>query len=128
MKLEAGKSYRSRSGDRIGPITAFGGYFECDGWHFASDGTSSVEGRLPRPSGQDWRAPRDLVAEWSEGPVRTVTRKEIVYGVFDSVLVNETGAGGTLESVEVLKVRTPSELRAAAATLIEIADALESQA
>ena len=56
----------------------------------------------------------------TQGPVRTVTRKEIVPGCYGIVHVATTGHVG----INTYS-RNPAELRAAAATLIEIADALE---
>jgi hypothetical protein len=64
----------------------------------------------------------DLIAEWQEGPVRTVTRKEIVPGWYGIVRVTNMG------DVSIpAPGQDPAQLRAAAATLIEIADALEEQ-
>ena len=59
-----------------------------------------------------------------EGPVRTitVTRKEVVPGWYGVVLVTDPGR------VRIdTYTRDPDALRGAAATLIEIADALEGQ-
>ena len=58
------------------------------------------------------------------GPVRTVTRKEIVPGVYGNVIVWNDGSG----DVSVINMRTATELRAVIATLTEIADALEGGA
>jgi hypothetical protein len=52
------------------------------------------------------------------GPVRTVTRRDVVPGIYGRVCVEETGV------VSCESMRSPAELRAAAATLTEIADAL----
>ena len=54
-----------------------------------------------------------------KGPVQTVTRKEIVPGVYGQVHIKHH-----LE-VSMFPTKNPAELRAAAETLIEIADALE---
>ena len=66
-----------------------------------------------------WGVPIRKISNKLDGPVRTVTRKEIVPGVYGAVGVQD----GCL--VNVAYMRTADELRAAAATLIEIADALE---
>lgn len=54
------------------------------------------------------------------GPVRTVTRKEIVSGVYGKVRVDMLGGIG----VEVQELHDAEELTAAIATLTEIRDAL----
>jgi hypothetical protein len=56
------------------------------------------------------------------GPVRTVTRKEIVPGWYGIVGVSNAKTVG----IPVYS-RNPVELRAAAATLLEIAEALEEE-
>jgi hypothetical protein len=56
------------------------------------------------------------------GPVRTVTRKEIVPGKYGIVKVASTKCIGI-----PFYIHTTAELRAAAATLLEIAEALEEE-
>ena len=116
MKLEVGKYYRTRDGRKVGPMKRSNGSsnwpFFAGGFTYAEDGSSHVTKRV---------VPEDLIAEWQEGPVRTVTRKEIVPGCYGIVCVSVSGAGILGYS------RDPAVLRAAAATLIEIADALEEQ-
>ena len=60
----------------------------------------------------------------AETPVRTVTRKEIVSGQYGLVEVYADRPTGN-PRIKMSCVPLPSELRTAAATLIEIADALE---
>jgi len=122
MQIEAGKYYRTRDGRKVGPMVASplidypfkdgSGFmsFTTDGHRFCADEHHT-----------------DLIAEWTEaptGPVRTVTRKEIVPGVYGNVIVWNDGSG----DVSVMNMRTATELRAAIATLTEIADALEGGA
>lgn len=60
------------------------------------------------------------------GPVRTVTRKEIVGGAYGDVTVGEVGPSG--ERVPICipnRFYSAKEIRAAIATLLEIAEALE---
>jgi hypothetical protein len=59
----------------------------------------------------------------TQGPVRTVTRKEIVPGVYGCVKVHDPGS--KFVRINMDDALGVAELRAAAATLIEIADALE---
>jgi len=122
MQIEVGKYYRTRDGQKVGPMVAntFIDYpfkdgsglmsFTTDGHRFCADEHHT-----------------DLIAEWTEAPtshVRTVTRKEIVPGVYGNVIVWNDGSG----DVSVMNMRTATELRAAIATLTEIADALEGGA
>lgn len=118
MKLEVGKFYKTRDGRKVGPVVfADAGLEEYpfavpqEYVTYRKDGTHYSDRRESRA---------DLISEWtSDGPVRTVTRKEIVPGVYGNVYVEDTMV------VTCDSMRTPTELRAAAATLIEIADALE---
>jgi len=123
MQIEAGKYYRRRDGQKCGPAWTDGNqpypwcvpFDESEHW-YRDDGASCLG-----------NADADLIAEWTEaptGPVRTVTRKEIVPGVYGNVIVWNDGSG----DVSVMNMRTATELRAAIATLTEIADALEGGA
>lgn len=62
-----------------------------------------------------------------EGPVRTVTRREIVPGVYGKVRVNECGIGGGVESIEMRPTRSPEELREASHIFNQLAEALEEK-
>ena len=91
-----------------------------------------------QPSDDDLIAPAHP-EQAPTSPIRTVTRKEIVPGVYGNVSVKQ-GAKGTVGVAIVGDVHadprvyighcyvTASELRAAASTLTEIADALEDNA
>ena len=63
-----------------------------------------------------WR----IVTRAAKSPVRTVTRKEVVPGVYGAVVVQE----GNL--INVAYMRTASDLTAAIATLTEIRDAMDN--
>lgn len=85
-------------------------------------------------SGSVWPGDAPYLGEWRilstadtpTGPVRTVTRttKEIVPGVYGAVRVDQTCYGKVAKLS--LQCANTAELRAAIATLTEIADALES--
>jgi len=121
MKVEVGKYYRTRDGRKVGPMRLHGDAtsgLNGETFPFAADGMMFTDlGREAYDSREDSK--NDLIAEWQEGPVRTVTRKEIVPGVYGRVRIDCDGF------CEVGTTRNTAELRAAAATLIEIADALD---
>lgn len=125
MKIEEGKFYRTRDGQKVGPVRR----------KDRDSGTPWIADQCFDDWVSEWREtgsllssgqphPLDLVAEWTEGPVRTVTRKEIVPG--DYGIVKVTTNPHVWVSIGVFREQTPAELRAAAATLTEIADALET--
>ena len=128
MQIEAGKYYRTRDGRKVGPMVANplidypfkdgSGFmsFTTDGHRFCADEHHT-----------------DIIAEWTEaptGPVRTVTRKEIVPGVYGRVRVYDETCehGHVCMGLPASYHWTAPELRAAVATLSEIADALEGGA
>lgn len=77
---------------------------------------------MPRPGHQN-----DLIAEWTDaptGPVRTVTRKEIVPGVYGGLRVS-MAHGAVFLSMDDEAEHDASDIRHLIATLTEIADALE---
>jgi hypothetical protein len=115
LKVEDGKFYTTRDGGTLGPYERN----FSDVWWVRNDHNSSrfEDGRLNR----DRESPADLVEV--VGPVRTVTRKEIVAGIYGIVCV---GFRDAKPEVSVMFAdHSPAQLRAAAATLTEIADALE---
>lgn len=116
VKLEVGKYYKTRDGRKVGPMIA-SGY----AWLYEDDQNC----RLWNSDGSGYYGDTDgaIIAEWTEeptGPVRTVTRKEIVPGVYGNVEVYGVGDFYIRQS-------NATELRAAITTLTEIADALEQQ-
>lgn len=131
MRIEAGKTYKTRDGCKAGPMRS-----ENDGLWFRGDvaypngiGRVISRDRVWRPDGVHDFAIRDLdlIAEWSDGPVRTVTRKEIVPGTYGLVEIAHEAAEGVSVWLPRNKLWNAAELRAAAATFIELADALEQQ-
>ena len=120
VTLEVGKFYRTRDGQKVGPIYRWAEFYtgEHDGTSRLWDktGTHGTQNIANRPN-------YDLIAEWTDaatGPVRTVTRSEVVRGEYGRVVV--TAAGGTW----MRDCFTADELRVSIATLTEIADALEA--
>lgn len=69
-----------------------------------------------------------LVSSSVSSPIRTVTRKEIVAGVYGKVCINEKGDGTGLDYIQMLGTLDPAELREAAHTLNQIAEVLEENA
>lgn len=98
MKIEAGKFYRTRDGRKVGPIER--GHYPTPSryWQAPGGAITAPSGRgllqywtddgqyWPResPNWSEDSAAVDLVAEWSDGPVREVitTRREVVPGVY----------------------------------------------
>lgn len=126
LKLEVAKEYRAHDGGKFGPMLEYGSddeYFHLGFgipgiWHKSG---RSCDGRLP-----------DLIAEWpteTTGPVRTVTRKEIVPGSYGGVEVTHvdyaTEAHGANVCIRIDNGFGTDSLRDTIATLTEIADALE---
>lgn len=115
MKLEVGKYYRTRDGRTVGPMRArkiFGGSFWSDvGGAYYADGS-----HVASPQ-------NDIIAEWTDdpqqdSPVRTVTRKEIVPGVYGNVVVDYEGG------IRMDTTTSADDLTAAIETLTAIRDAL----
>jgi hypothetical protein len=131
LRIEAGKYYRTRYGQRVGPIERVHGLAPYV-WR------GKIAGAFPSVS--MWQesglhSPKlsphnglDLVAEWPEEPaspacVRAVTRLEIVPGTYGRVGVS-TANGGLYVDISTHPINA-SELRAAARTFNALAEALE---
>lgn len=132
MKIEEGKFYRTRDGRKAGPATAI---IDDDSQVMDVPVETPVRNHVWIETGtrsklEERPEPTDLVAGWNAGPVRTVTRREIVPGQYGVVEIDKDSRV-TDEGVSLWLPRnhrySPAELRATAATLTEIADALESQ-
>lgn len=124
MEIEVWKRYRTRGGRKVGPMRSDASFGEPAFIEAEGDGRGwSLSGRA---IGVEHGADEDLIAEWTDGPVRTVTRKEIVPGTYARITVNDEGKAGLvglwLNSGHYF---SPSDLRAAAAVLLELAGALE---
>src|SRR6478752_3208752 len=83
VKLEAGKYYKTRDGRKVGPLiqssTDFFGFEGFATWYFDGRSTS-------------YRKNEDIISEWSsaESPIREVTRRELVAGVYGRFEVTGT--------------------------------------
>jgi hypothetical protein len=121
MRIEEGKYYRTRDGRKVGPLRATdNGHWpmECDGTWWRADG-ESCEGSMARMYPEN-----DIVAEWTdEGPVRTVTRQEIIPGTYDGVCVRPLPGRKVDVSLEGC-VYNADQLERAAAVLTALAGAL----
>lgn len=124
MVIEEGKLYRSETGEKIGPIIDCG---FSDGFPYhggRGKGFYNAQGKRQNPHGDD------LIAEWTDaptGPVRTVTRKEIVYGVHGDVEIveDDTHQGGI--GIYINATMDTARIRAAANNMLAVADAMEDQ-
>ena len=123
MNIVEGKFYRTRENIKVGPArrqddASYYNWTVAGNWY-------TDEGRYV---GRDEDHLLDLIAEWTDeppGPVRSVTRKEIVPGQYGIVRVFARDNEWLPLRVEMPSLGyTADELRAAAATLTEIADAL----
>ena len=137
MKIEAGKYYKTRDGQKVGPIRARTGIHERYKWEIA--GFSSYD-----DGGWDCDSSdcvQHIVAEWPDelaketGPVRTETRKIIVPGDYDRIRVAVAGNPGF--ALVSFLLRDPggrpiltagmnaTEFRAASDVFLALADALD---
>ena len=144
MRIEVGKYYRTADGRKIGPmrrVPTEWGYRSSFEWTAGERSINSLW--TSDGSDSDWQSRQsgnDLVSEWPDeptGPVRERTVKEIVPGVYGRLyiakqasreprlLINLADECGKYEGVS--HGWSIAEIRAAAANLIAIADALETQ-
>lgn len=141
MKIEEGKFYRTRDGRKVGPMEVGGLVGE---WDFEADvdGQRTIDGTYCawRADGSfdplDRKTPHrlDLISEWSDGPVRTITRQEIVPGTYDGVEVGSEVTGHPQREVMVriaidhgpMVCMNADQLERAAAVLTALADALKA--
>lgn len=144
MKIEEGKFYRTRGGDKVGPMHATGAARSYYLWGRVNDVDKVYQEDGTHGSAYiDNERAFDLISEWTEptGPVRTVTRKEIVPGFYGRLMV--TKLDGTQQAPDEVGVcllnrsgnssskafyLNAAELRETAAVLTEIADALDEAA
>ena len=132
VTIEAGRFYRTEAGGKVGPTRRIS-YSPHSPWPFACDFPDSKTGLLyvklngETQSGMGDHTTPNLIAEWTDaptGPVRTVTRKEIVPGNYGAVALHRADDG--IDISVGLHSDDLSGIRAAIATLTEIADALEA--
>lgn len=114
LKIEAGKYYKTRDGRKVGPITFNGSNFGLLGESiYYSDG--SISSSHPHQG--------DLISEWQDetpSPIRTVTRREIVAGVYGLIQIFDNGC----MYIET-DTYTADQCREAAHILNQIAEVLE---
>lgn len=121
MKLEAGKFYKTRNGLKFGPAeevypsSIYGWVVPSNDGHPAT--YDSYGNRISPYSSNE----EDLVSEWHDGPIRTVTRREIVPGTYGRVKVTQ----GLY--VHCNSMRNAEELREAAHLLNQLAEFMEEQ-
>ena len=116
---------RTRDGRRVGPIErVFPNCGYHDDWKWRVEGGSFWDAHGKTWDKGDAPSPSDLVAEWTEGPIRTVTRREIMPGTYGLVTVDPSGAYVRLGLVR--EIFTADELDAAAAVLTQLAEALRN--
>lgn len=132
MKLEAGKFYKTRNGLKFCPaeeVYPFGN----SGWMVPSSAghpaTYDSYGNRISPT---CLSGEDLVAEWHDGPVRTVTRREIVPGTYGKIFINDYNESANTVSLNVKDdfgcvYFNAEELREAAHILNQLAEALEDK-
>jgi len=128
VEIRKGRTYVARNGDKIGPMRRAKASEFNDDWPWTVDGRQAWK---TNGSYSDVRpvCEFDLIAEWTEGPVRTVTRTvtetTITPGTYARITVTDEGKAGMvgiwLNSGHYF---SPSDLRAAAAVLLELAGAL----
>jgi hypothetical protein len=131
LRIEEGKFYRTRDGRKFGPMIRES-WEDGEPWtadtaphYWGSDGKWNTKSTEPTAC--------DLVAEWIVepiGPVRTVSRKEIVEGTYGRVEVGIVYASGRVDiAIAGQGNRVPfssADLREAAATFLAVADALDA--
>lgn len=133
MKLEVGKYYRTRNGDKVflceteeGGCAGFG---KPLGLYLPDGKFGYMENGRHRCASTDL----DIISEWTDkpevGPVRTVTttRQEIVPGVYGNVVVESRVNGFRIKMTEAFYC-DPEDLTAAIATLTAIRDAMQANA
>lgn len=144
LQIVEGKFYRTRDGQKAGPMRQTSPSIMSSSEEEGGVYTVVYKdtGRANRNGGDDcdW----DLIAEWQDepaGPVRTVTRREIVPGVYDRVWVGRYPDGtfkGRPVLVALIEHDEPNpdfppflaamnadELRSAAMVLSQLAKALD---
>lgn len=140
MKIEAGKTYRTRDGQKVGPIVMRKGRDIDCAYPWSDDAATDDYSRWWNMHGEQLAGlvePADLVSEWTDeptGPVITETVKRIVPGTYGRLYLARQGgeaprilinlADETGVSRGVSHGWSIAELRAAIDILTEVADAL----
>ena len=122
LKLEVGKMYTDRTGNVRGPMRLI----KNPAWHKFTDGNLSW-GEYGTALSTGTEFDNDLIAEWTTeptGPVRMVTRKEIVPGVYGGLEVGQAVDGHVFIAMGIHRVDAEA-IDALIAHLTVIRDALE---
>jgi len=127
LKIEAGKYYKTRDGRKVGPTRASGPYF------YVGEMTYYYDGRRCRSH----ETADDIISEWQDetpSPIRTVTRREIVPGVYGRIKITGTYQGNRVtmdwDRNDIITAAVPivgmsaEELREAAHLFNQLAEAL----
>lgn len=131
VKLEAGKYYKDSKGNKKGPMV-----WEPKGWFYVDKQLGCWDKSGAADDSRTESDQGNLISEWSESPIREVTRSELVAGVYGIVKVGEVTTHKVIGKVCPIAIgaqpNTPltysaSELREAAHTLNQIAEYLESE-
>lgn len=135
MKIEVGKYYRTGSGNKVGPMRLYN-----DGYWATAQGI----GRWG-PEGYCWYGieGNKIVSEWRDeparaGPIRDVTRRELVPGTYGRIRVTGTRKSRNevtmdwyrgdvfMEAIPIVALNA-AELREAAHLFNQLAEFLESE-
>lgn len=132
MKIEAGKYYKTRDGRKVGPteVSEYNTSYPKAKFWVEDYGLIQENGKF----GNDEDTPElDLISEWQDkapSPIRTVTRREIVPGVYGKVFINDYDELANTVSLNVKDdfgcvSFNAEELRETAHILNQIAEVLE---
>lgn len=86
VKLEAGKYYKTRDGRKVGPAILRIDLHSTWPWDVGDQALRCHNGKVGGNGTFDDSF--DIISEWSESPIRTVTRREIVAGVYGRLHVS----------------------------------------
>ena len=134
LKLEVGKFYKTRDGRKVGQMATWDcgatpatRLFDAENMHgqYWSENGDNCDGDGGQVPGN---RELDLISEWTEaptGPVRTVTRKEIVPGEYNGLDVGRA-VNGTVFLAMPIANHCQESIDALIANLTAIRDALET--
>ncbi len=145
MKVEEGKFYKTRDGEKVGPFKWRDDCLDFVPAFYAVDtryegswwSRTGACGYLGEGVGAEGRSVADLISEWVDEPalpIRTRTVTEIVPGVYGRVEISPyastavTHVGVRMEPMSgSFAALDAAELRAAARIFVSLAEALEEQ-
>jgi len=123
MQLKAGEYYKTRDGRKVGPMVRE----EYDPLPWTAGDARGWDANGKRYAAANCPGD-DLVAVWSEGPVRQTYRTEIVPGKYGVLRLGAIGSSGVRVPVAFVdqgeRFYSVDELTAAIATLTQVRDAL----